>query len=134
MSKLIWYEIWSGRKLILLQQLVLKCLWAYGHLGFLNQYVCIQIRPQLKKCGPWGSQGSTNWSFNFNPSKPIREVIFRTGFIVDGIGFVLADNSGETRYFGGQEGSPSKVKHMTNFLCMVILFSIAKSVASGFAF
>lgn len=61
----------------------------------------------IKKSGPWGSQSPTNWELKLGRDETIKQVNIRAGFIVDGIGFVIADSSFTvtTKYFGGNGGN-----------------------------
>ena len=55
---------------------------------------------------------SENFSMKVGGCKFIKEVIVRHGYIVDAIGFVVADPCGsETNMFGGDGGNESKVSN-----------------------
>ncbi|XP_057540484.1 uncharacterized protein LOC130818353 [Amaranthus tricolor] len=62
-------------------------------------------------CGPYGSRNATNWSMVLDANESIKEVIIRHGYIVDGIGFVVADKNGNTttKLYGGQGGSATNL-------------------------
>lgn len=62
-------------------------------------------------CGPYGSRNATNWDVVVNASESIKEVIIRHGYVVDGIGFVVADKNGNTatKFYGGNGGNATNV-------------------------
>ncbi|KAH9615129.1 hypothetical protein KSS87_016179 [Heliosperma pusillum] len=61
--------------------------------------------------GPYGSDAPKNYSMILGPDESIKEVIVRHGFIVDAIGFVVADKTGtnSTKIFGGDKGTEVKI-------------------------
>lgn len=62
--------------------------------------------------GPYGSSKETNWSVELGRCEYIKEVLLNHGWIVDGIGFVIADASGvpcPAKWFGGRGGNESRV-------------------------
>ncbi|KAK9668048.1 hypothetical protein RND81_13G032000 [Saponaria officinalis] len=69
-----------------------------------------------KEFGPYGTQSAKNYSITFGPDKSIKEVIVRHGFIVDAIGFVVADQTGETstKLFGGNSGDQTRIPLQSN--------------------
>ncbi|XP_057529514.1 horcolin-like [Amaranthus tricolor] len=71
---------------------------------------CAQ-KQEVVKYGPYGNQCvSENFSMKVEGCKFIKEVIVRHGYIVDAIGFVVADPCGsETNMFGGDGGNESKI-------------------------
>ncbi|KAK9668035.1 hypothetical protein RND81_13G030700 [Saponaria officinalis] len=66
--------------------------------------------------GPYGTQSAKNYSITFGPDESIKEVIVRHGFIVDAIGFVVADQTGETstKLFGGNSGDQTRILLQSN--------------------
>ena len=88
-------------------------------------------------CGPYGSRNATNWSMVLDANESIKEVIIRHGYIVDGIGFVVADKNGNTttKLYGGQGGSATNVTSLCypryfatflDFLCNNIWLEIVR--------
>ncbi|KAL9237598.1 hypothetical protein vseg_012126 [Gypsophila vaccaria] len=61
--------------------------------------------------GPYGTDSPQNYSMILRQDESIKEVIVRHGFIVDAIGFVVADKSGatSTTIFGGSSGTETKI-------------------------
>ncbi|XP_048498469.1 uncharacterized protein LOC104891772 isoform X2 [Beta vulgaris subsp. vulgaris] len=61
--------------------------------------------------GPYGCNNSPNWRLVLESTDIIKEVIIYHGYIVDAIGFVVADNHGRTttQVFGGNGGNHSKI-------------------------
>ncbi|KAK9668032.1 hypothetical protein RND81_13G030600 [Saponaria officinalis] len=66
--------------------------------------------------GPYGTQSAKNYSITFGPDESIKEVIVRHGFIVDAIGFVVVDQTGETytKLFGGNSGDQTRIPLQSN--------------------
>lgn len=67
--------------------------------------------------GPYGCNNSPNWRLVLESTDIIKEVIIYHGYIVDAIGFVVADNHGRTttQVFGGNGGNHSKVNFIVDF-------------------
>ncbi|KAL2943620.1 Mannose/glucose-specific lectin, partial [Bienertia sinuspersici] len=67
---------------------------------------------RIEKHGPYGSNCRTNWCLEINQCEGIVEVIISCGYIVDGIGFVIADSCGRTttQWFGGRGGNCCRIR------------------------
>ncbi|XP_074273979.1 agglutinin-like [Silene latifolia] len=65
----------------------------------------------FQKYGPYGSDLPINYSMILGQDESIKEVIVRNGFIVDAIGFVVADKNGSTstKIFGGNGGHENRI-------------------------
>ncbi|XP_074273973.1 mannose/glucose-specific lectin-like [Silene latifolia] len=59
-----------------------------------------------REFGPFGSSSPKTFSITFGADETVKEVFVRHGFIVDAIGFVIADKTGatHTKTFGGDKG------------------------------
>ncbi|KNA06854.1 hypothetical protein SOVF_177240 [Spinacia oleracea] len=70
-------------------------------------------RTMITPYGPYGnSESSPNWSIELNEGQRFSKVRISHGYIVDGIGFDITDQSGKTtptQLFGGSGGSPSEI-------------------------
>lgn len=66
---------------------------------------------ETEKFGPWGNQGATNCSLKLGGHETIKEVIISHGSIIDGIGFTVADEFGNTTttWFGGHATETDKI-------------------------
>ncbi|KAK9684255.1 hypothetical protein RND81_10G197000 [Saponaria officinalis] len=67
--------------------------------------------------GPYGTQSAKNYSTTFGPDESIKEIIVRHGFIVDAIGFVVANKTGTittTKLFGGNSGNETRISLQSN--------------------
>ncbi|KMS95129.1 hypothetical protein BVRB_012050 isoform B [Beta vulgaris subsp. vulgaris] len=71
----------------------------------------MEIPTDAVNYGPYGSSKETNWSVELGRCEYIKEVLVNHGWIVDGIGFVIADASGlpcPAKWFGGRGGDASR--------------------------
>ncbi|XP_010679899.2 mannose/glucose-specific lectin-like [Beta vulgaris subsp. vulgaris] len=65
----------------------------------------------VAKYGPYGSQLPENYCMILKECEQIKEVIIRSGYIVDALGFVISKPCGgtETKMFGGNSGNESRI-------------------------
>ncbi|KAH9615128.1 hypothetical protein KSS87_016178 [Heliosperma pusillum] len=87
-----------------------------GFFGRHNKYlesigVYLSTSTVNKEFGPYGTQAPKNYSMILGQDESIKEIIVRHGFIVDAIGFIVADKTGTTftKIFGGNKGDETKI-------------------------
>ncbi|XP_021854637.1 jacalin-related lectin Calsepa [Spinacia oleracea] len=67
--------------------------------------------------GPYGSEKEMNWSVELGVGDYIKEIIIGHGYIVDAIGFVVADATGiasSTIWCGGRGGNQTRITLKSN--------------------
>ena len=77
---------------------------------------------QTTQHGPYGGEGSTNWSVDSNNGGKIRKFSISHGCIIDGIGFEIgSDDCFTSTWFGGTGGNFSEVIAIFTVISFLII-------------